>query len=176
MTAKPVEFIQPPNNLRNKQKLAGVSMSFDGGILDQAEAAIRRSSDDYFTSIAEDLVKLQRIYEASVAEPGKRASHVEDLHGVAQAIAGQGSSFGYPLITGLGSQLCHYIEDHLFPLAGERIPTEAELEVIKVHMEAMRLVIQQKMEGDGGPVGQKLVSGLAMVIKKVTAPPSFKIE
>jgi len=176
MTAKPVEFIQPPNNLRNKQKLAGVSMSFDGKVLDQAEAAIRHSREDYFTSIAEDLTKLQQYYDAAMAEPEKRAAHLEDLHGVAQAIAGQGSSFGYPLVTALGSQTCHYIEDHLFPLAGERIPNEAEMEAIKVHTEAIRLVIQQKMEGDGGPVGQKLVGGLAAVIKKVTAPPSFKLE
>jgi len=122
------------------------------------------------------MVKLQRYYDLAVAEPAKRTTHVEDLHGVTQVITGQGTSFGYPLISGLGSQLCHYIEDHLFPLAGERIPTEAELEVVRVHMEAMRLVLQQKLEGEGGPIGQKLVSGLALVIKKVTAPPSFKLE
>jgi hypothetical protein len=176
MTAKPVEFIQPPNNLRQKQKLAGVSMSFDSSVVDHAEAAIRRSREDYFTSINEDMAKVLKYYEAALAEPEKRATHVEDLHGVAQAIAGQGSLFGYPLITGLGSQLCHFIEDHIFPLAGERIATEAELEVVKVHVEAMRLVITQKMEGDGGPVGQKLVSGLAAVIKKVTAAPTFKLD
>jgi hypothetical protein len=173
---KPVEFIQPPNNLRQKQKLAGVSLSFDSKALDHAEAAIRRSSEDYFQSIAEDLAKLQKIYDIAIADPPKRAQHLEDLHGVVQAIAGQGSSFGYPLVTGLGSQLCHYIEDHLFPLAGERIPNEAELEVIKVHMETIKLVIQQKMEGEGGEMGKKLVSGLGAVIKKVTTPPSFKIE
>jgi hypothetical protein len=177
-TPKPVEFIQPPNNLRDKQKKAGVSLSFDGKAIDQAEAAIRRSKEDYFVSVGEDLTKLQRYYEAAVAEPAKRNAHVEDLHGVAQAIAGQGSLFGYPLVSSLGSQLCHYIEDHIFPFAGERMPTEGELEVVKVHMETIRLVIQQKMEGDGGPVGLKLVAGLGAVIKKVTAAasPTFKIE
>jgi hypothetical protein len=173
---KPVEFIQPPNNLREKQKKAGVALSFDSKAVEQAEAAIRRSVEDYFVSIAEDMTKLQRYYDLAISEPEKRNAHVEDLHGVAQAITGQGTSFGYPLITGLGSQLCHYIEDHIFPVAGERIPTEAELNVVKVHMEAIRLVIQQKMEGDGGPVGQKLVAGLGAVIKKVTTAPTFKIE
>ncbi len=175
---KPVEFIQPPNNLREKQKIAGVALSFDSKAVEHAEAAIRRSTEDYFVSIAEDMAKLQRYYELALAEPAKRNAHVEELHGVAQAIAGQGSLFGYPLISGLGSQLCHFIEDHVFPVAGERIPTEGELEVVKVHMEAIRLVIQQKMEGDGGPIGAKLVSGLGAVIKKVTAAasPTFKIE
>jgi hypothetical protein len=173
---KPIEYIQPPNNLRAKQKAAGVSMSFDSKALDHAEAAIRRSVEDYFTSVNEDLVKLQRCYDLAMSEPDKRAAHLEELHGVAQAVAGQGSSFGYPLITALGSQMCHFIEDHLFPLAGERIPTETEMGAIKVHIETIRLVIQQKMEGEGGDAGKKLVAGLAMVIKKVTQPPSFKIE
>ena len=38
---------------------------------------------------------------------------------------------------------------------------------MKVHVEAIRLIITQKMEGDGGPIGQKVVSGLSAVIKKV---------
>ena len=174
--SKPIEFIQPPNNLREKQKKAGVSLTFDTKVIDHAEASIRRAQEDYMTSVNEDIVKLQRYYDLCFKEPEKRTSHVEDLHSVVQTIAGQGASFGYPLITGLGSQLCHYIEDHVFPLAGERIPNESELEVVKVHMEAMRLVLQQKMEGEGGPVGQKLVAGLGAVIKKVTAVPSFKLE
>jgi hypothetical protein len=41
------------------------------------------------------------------------------------------------------------------------------MEAVKVHQEALRLVMQQKMEGDGGPIGQKLVGGLALVIKKI---------
>ena len=45
--------------------------------------------------------------------------------------------------------------------------TDAQMEAVKVHQEALRLVMQQKMEGDGGPIGQKLVAGLALVIKKI---------
>jgi hypothetical protein len=168
MTAKPVEFIQPPNNLRMKQKMAGVSMSFDSSVLDQAEASIRRCSEDFFVSIAEDLAKMQKRYEAAMLDPESRPIQIEEIHAIGQSLAGQGSSFNYPLVTALASQLCHYIEDHVFPLAGVRGVTDSEMEIVKVHMEAMRLIVQQKMEGDGGATGQKIVTGLGLVIKKVT--------
>jgi hypothetical protein len=168
MTAKTVEFIQPPNNLRQKQKLAGVSMTLDAKAVERADAVIKNSTEDYFVSINEDLARLGRRYEEASRDPSSRPQQIEEIHAISQSIAGQGSSFGYPLITGLATQLCHYIEDHVFPVAGTRGVTDPEIEVIKVHMEAMRLVIMQKMEGEGGPIGQKLIAGLGMVIKKVT--------
>ena len=39
-----IEYITPPNNLRDKQKKAGVSMSLDGKAVENAEAVIRRST------------------------------------------------------------------------------------------------------------------------------------
>jgi hypothetical protein len=168
MTTKTVEFIQPPNNLRQKQKLAGVALTLDTRAVDHAEAVIRRSTEDYLVSVAEDLTRLQKRYDEAARDPESRAMQIEEIHAIGQSIAGQGGSFGYPLMTALATQLCHYIEDHVFPVAGTRGVTDPELEVVKVHVEAMRLVQQQKMEGDGGPVGQKLVAGLGMVIKKVT--------
>ncbi len=50
-TPAKVEFITPPNNLREKQKKAGVSMSLDTKAVDQAEAVMRRSTEDFFVSI-----------------------------------------------------------------------------------------------------------------------------
>jgi hypothetical protein len=168
MTAKTVEFITPPNNLRQKQKLAGVSMTLDARHIDGADAVMKRSTEDYFVSVAEDLTRLQKRYDEASRDPESRAMQIEEMHAIAQSVAGQGSTFGYPLMTALATQLCHYIEDHVFPVAGNRGVTDPELEVVKVHIEAMRLVQQQKMSGDGGPIGQKLVAGLGLVIKKVT--------
>ncbi len=56
----------------------------------------------------------------------------------------------------------------MFPTAGSAGVSAAQLDVVKMHVEAMRLVITQKMEGDGGAVGKQLLTGLGLVIKKVT--------
>ena len=87
---------------------------------------------------------------------------MQALYGIVQTVKGQGSSFGYPLISAIGSQLARFMEDR-----GDNV-SDAQMEVVKVHVEAIRLVMQQKMEGEGGPVGKQIVSGLGLVIKKVT--------
>ena len=67
--------------------MAGVQMNFDAAAVDQAEASIRRCRDDFFVSIAEDLAKLQKRYEAAALDPESRPVAIEDIHATAQAIA-----------------------------------------------------------------------------------------
>ena len=100
-------------------------------------------------------------YDRAMRDPANRVAHMEELYSVVQSIKGQGTSFGYPLMTAVGTQLARFIED-----CGENL-SDGQMEAVRVHQEAMRLVWQQKMEGEGGPIGQKLVAGLGLVIKKI---------
>lgn len=161
MAGKEVEYITPPNDLRKKQKLAGVSMTLDSGWVDAAERSIGAAKFDYMEAANEDLAKLQQAYETVVKDPANRVVHVQALYGLVQSIKGQGSSFGFPLMSAVGNQLARFIEE-----TGDNL-TDPQLEVVKVHVEALRLIMMQKMEGEGGPIGQKIVAGLGMVIKKV---------
>lgn len=161
MADKNVQFITPPNNLRQKQKLAGVTGTIDSGWMEAAERSMLTAKFDYLTAVQEDLTRLTAAYDTALKDPANRAEHVRALYAEVQGVKGQGASFGYPLVSAVGSQLARFIED-----AGDDL-TDAQLEVVKIHVEAIRLIIQQKMEGDGGPIGQKVVAGLSAVIKKV---------
>ncbi len=162
MAENNVKYITPPNNLRQKQKLAGVSGVLDAVWIDAAERQIEAAKFDYEEAVGEDLAKLHSAYEKALKDPANRAQHMQTLYGVVQTVKGQGSSFGYPLISAIGSQLARFMEDR-----GDDV-SDAQMEVVKVHVEAIRLVMQQKMEGEGGPVGKQIVGGLGLVIKKVT--------
>jgi len=161
MAEKEVQYITPPNNLRQKQKMAGVTMNLDPSWVDAAERTIVAAKFDYLEAAHEDMARLATAYDNAIKDPANRVAHMTELYAVVQSIKGQGTSFGYPLMTAVGSQLARFIED-----CGENL-TDAQMEAVKVHQEALRLVMQQKMEGDGGPIGQKLVAGLALVIKKI---------
>lgn len=161
MSGKEVQYITPPNNLRQKQKLAGVTGTIDGVWLDAAEKSIGNAKFDYLEAVGEDLQRLQNAYDVALKDKTSRAARVQDLYAIVQTVKGQGSSFGYPLISSVGAQLARFIED-----CGDDM-SDAQMEGVKVHVETMRLIMQQKMEGDGGAIGQKLVAGLALVIKKI---------
>lgn len=157
-----VQYITPPNNLRQKQKLAGVTSSIDGVWLDAAEKSMGNAKFDYLEAVSEDMTRLQAAYDVALKDQAGRVERIQELYAIVQTIKGQGSSFGYPLISNVGAQLARFIED-----CGDNL-TDAQMEGVKLHVETLRLIMQQKMEGDGGPMGQKIVAGLTLVIKKMT--------
>ena len=161
MAEKEVQYIIAPNNLRQKQKMAGVTMTLDPTWVEVAERSIITAKFDYIEAANEDMARLAQAYDKAMSDPANRVAHIQELYAIVQSIKGQGTSFGYPLMTAVGTQLARFIED-----CGDNL-TDAQMEAVKVHQEALRLVMQQKMEGDGGPIGQKLVAGLALVIKKI---------
>ena len=133
MAGKEVEYITAPNDLRKKQKMAGVTMTLDAGWVDAAERSIATAKFDYMEAANEDLAKLQQAYETAVKDPANRVEHIQALYGLVQSIKGQGSSFGFPLMSAVGNQLARFIEE-----TGDDL-TDAQLEVMKVHVEALRL-------------------------------------
>ena len=73
---------------------------------------------------------------------------------------GQGGSVGFDLVTAIGNQLCRMIE---------KMDTigNAEVEAVRVHIDAMKLGIAQRMKGSGGKAGEQILAGLEKVVAKV---------
>ena len=94
MAENEVKFITPPNNLRQKQKLAGVTGTIDAGWMDAAERSMLTAKFDYLTAVQEDLVRLTAAYETALKDPANRAEHVRALYTEVQGVKGQGASFG----------------------------------------------------------------------------------
>lgn len=117
---------------------------------------------DYLSWVQGDLERLQETFRAAeAADPSECREKLKEVFSIAHDVKGQGGSFNYHLMTTIGNQLCRFIE---------KLPdtvSQGQLEVVKVHIDALRLVIAQRLEGDGGSVGTKLVRGLDAAINKV---------
>jgi len=155
------EFIYPSNNLKNK--VGPITPGIDEAALARAEQAIAGMADNYLEWAAADIDKLAGAYdELRASDETNKAERLDALFNVAHDIKGQGGSFGFPLITAVANQLCRFLEN---------TPSEAfgnpQMDVVNVHINALRLILQQKMKGDGGKAGENLLSGLAAVIDKV---------
>lgn len=159
MPADDHEIINPPNTLKGKVSFSPNGVDLD--MLEKAEQIIASLQGNYLEWVVEDMNKLQAHYDRAGANPDERMQAVADIFHVAHDVKGQGGSFGYHLMTAIGNQLCRFVEN-----LQECGP--AELDVIKLHIDAMRLIIAERMEGTGGAVGERMVAGLQAVIAKVS--------
>jgi len=151
------QIIRPPQTLQSKVEKGGPG-SVDLDALAKAEAVIANLADDYLDWVQEDFVRLEAAYE-DLKTDGANAQKIDALFQIAHDMKGQGGSFGYDLMTAIGDHLCRLVEG--FEKVGPR-----ELGMIRVHIDAMRVVITKALKGDGGNEGRQLLMGLSLVVEK----------
>lgn len=154
------QVINPPNTLKTKVKIGGPG-AVSPEILERAEAVIANLTENYLEWVKEDFSKITAVFEDLKAGRGNEAEVLDRIFQIAHDMKGQGGSFGYDLITVVGDKLCRLVEKMKGPLG------DADKEVIRLHIDAMRVIIGQRIEGDGGPIGEKLIKGLELVTVKV---------
>src|SRR5687768_449769 len=125
-----------------------------GPVLARAEAAIADLAKDYSGWALADVARGRTVLDAANADAANRAIHVEALFRVGHDLKGQGSSFGYPLITKLGHSLCALTRDRA------RDYDARHLDLAKSHLDAMHLVLTKEIKGEGGKVGADLIAKL----------------
>ncbi|NQV46786.1 MAG: phosphorelay protein [Rhodospirillaceae bacterium] len=155
-----VRVIKAPDTLSRKV-IKGGPGAVDPAALERAEAVIAGMADSYLDWVEEDLVKIQGACDELKANKDKPKAFLDKVFGIAHDMKGQGGSFNYDLMTILGNDLCRFIEsiDDM---------TDPDLEVIVLYIDTMKIVISQRMSGDGGEEGRKILSGLDLVFKKLT--------
>ena len=117
-------------------------------------------SDSYLEWVEEDLKRMDVAYKNLEQAETPRKEEADVVFQIAHDIKGQGGSFGYDLMTVIGNELCRLIE------RTESFGS-AEVQAIKVHVDALKIVIQTGMKGDGGANGQALVDGIRKVGDKL---------
>ncbi len=156
-----LEVINPPNTLKQKVGTGGPG-AVDLEALQRAEEVITGMTGSYLNWVAEDLKKIDKAYSKLANAQGDGKAEMEGIFQVSHDIKGQGGSFGYDLMTAIGNELCRLIEKIDTPGPGE-------IEAIKVHVDAMKLVIGEDMKGQGGKTGEKMLSGLQQVCDKLVS-------
>jgi hypothetical protein len=161
-TKGPVEVIHPPNKLR--ARVGPGSKGMDPSLLAKAEEAVVKvqNSIDFAAQVAPDLAKITDALQ-KIANRDEQGKHLEAMFQVVHDLRGGGTSFGYPLVTQIGSLLCKYIEHR-------EDATDGEIEVIRAHVDALRAVVMSKLKGDGGPIGQEIVKGLHKIVLSQVPP------
>jgi hypothetical protein len=122
--------------------------------LARAEAAVANLSQDYATWALADVAKARAALAAATDDPAGQAPHVEALFRVGHDLKGQGTSFGFPLVTKIGQSLCVLTRNH-----AQRYESR-HFDLAKSHLDAIDLILTKGIKGEGGKVGAELVAKL----------------
>ena len=102
--------------------------------------------ESYISSVFED----RNLWENACLEMRK----------VTHNVKGQGTSFGYPLMTQIGESLSRLLK-------AIHQPQDPQLKLVEAHVTALRLVMDQNIQGQGGDQGTLLVSRLEDLVRKL---------
>lgn len=160
-TPSDVWLFKLPNHLKEKMGSNAMRQEFvvPDDILAEAEAALQREAAGFIHWAKKYLDRLAKEVVAAKTITGERHQHFDEINIVAHELRGQGGTFGYPLITLFAKSL---YEATKLP----RKEDDAALEIAKAHIDTMRAVIREDIEGDGGELGQQLFKSLKMVVAK----------
>jgi hypothetical protein len=122
-------------------------------VLARAQAAVADLAKNFAESAVTDVDQCAAFLKTARESPAARADAVKDIYGIAHNLKGQGSSFGYPLITRIGQSLCQLTRR-------EQPFSDADLGIIQAHIDAIRLILAKDIKGDGGEVGARLAARL----------------
>ena len=161
-TASDVWYFRLPNSLKEKAGGGFVGPAeIPQHLLLEAEEEMERGADDFSVWALDYVKQLSDLCKLALKdEKGLDRSKIfADIHLLALELRGQGGTFGYPLITTFGKML------YDATTSGCR-QDENAVEIVKSHIDAMRAVLREKVEGDGGEIGQAMVASLNIAIEK----------
>ncbi|PCI43594.1 MAG: hypothetical protein COB49_12055 [Alphaproteobacteria bacterium] len=158
-----VRFYRLKNKLREKTlglaRMNDDEISFDEELMAQAMAALDEMAEDYPDWVSGLIQQLADVHRRCVDTPEQRFQHFEQLHAIAHDMRGQGGTFGYQLISDFSDGLYEFTR-------ASTGTSDKNVEIIKAHIDAMRVVIKDRVSGDGGDIGKQLKAGLEAAIKK----------
>lgn len=107
----------------------------------------------FIESAKESVEELKATARSLSEAPADAAERLMLMAETVHVLKGQGSSFGFPLITNVGRSF-------MMLLKGRQSVDEAVMPLIQIHVDALALVVEQPIQGDGGELGSELVSRL----------------
>lgn len=158
-----VRFYRMKNKLKEKtaglSNMDGAEIEFDEGLLASAQEALNELAEDYPDWVMGEIDELFEVHRRCVDDEINRKSYFERINRAAHDMKGQGGTFGYQLITDFSEGLYN------FTTTGAGL-SDSHVDIIKAHIDAMRVVIRERIKGDGSEMGSELKKGLEATVVK----------
>jgi len=117
----------------------------------RAEEAVSKLSEQYREWALSDIETLRGCL-ASLSDDAKRDDAIAKIRSIAHDMRGQGSTFGYPLITQIAQSISGTLK-----MAPD---TDGLVSDLTAHIDAVEAIIENGATGDGGDKGRDILKSL----------------
>ena len=160
------QIFRPPRHISKKvPKTGGPSPA---QAIMQALGAAEELMEQYQGWAVDDLEKLWRQFDEMAKDGDIGEDGIKGMFDIAHEIRGQGGTFGFGLITTIGDSLCKFLD-------GRARLSGVELEVIKVHILAMKAVFRQELKGDQSGLAHEVRELFELLRAKVDLQSNFGV-
>ena len=160
MARKKPEFLPPQQDLRRKAVnfSKGFRLKLEAAELRRLETVVEKAKDALSLDVSDKLKQLRAALEdvalGQQTDRGMRAIRMLSLE-----VKGAGGMFNYPLLTEFAKSLNDFVK-------GIDQPTPLQLDIIAAQIDALYVVLGQRIEGQGGKIEQELLATLRQAIEQ----------
>jgi chemotaxis protein histidine kinase CheA len=102
MSNDELEIINPPNTLKSKVKKGGPG-AINSAMLEKAEQVLANLADSYLNWVQQDLKNISAAFDEMKSGKGDQKKVLDTIFRISHDMKGQGGSFGYNLVTSVGT-------------------------------------------------------------------------
>jgi chemotaxis protein histidine kinase CheA len=134
--------------------------AFSEDVVASAESVIEESKQDFFGDAQDDITGMEESFAKAEEEPAEAKPHIRAIQQCVFSLKGQSETLGFDLLAHASKSLYDFCSRHF--RAGE----PEQLIVVRKHLDTIKLIVKEKMQGDGGQLGQELIKSLHLLTEK----------
>lgn len=159
--ARKARIIAPAQDLKRRavNYRKGLDLNLSAKDIERIQAVIDESRDRCATEVADQLSFMQRGLPEAEADKRQRPAFLRNVRSSSLDIKALGGMFGFPLLTAFAKSL----NDFVTPL---REANDSQMAVIHTHVDAMYVVLMQRITGTGGKVEGQVLDAFKTAAKK----------
>ncbi|MBX3454926.1 hypothetical protein [Ferrovibrio sp.] len=158
--AKRPTFIPPPQELKRKAVnfKRGFSLQLEPEVVQKLEQVVEKATDNFTVEVAEKLKQL-RVALGEIGGGAEAKRYMREIRSTSLEIKGMGAMFKFPLLTAFAKSLNDFVQ-------GMDDPTDIQLDIIAAQIDALYVVMANRIQGGGGKTESQLLDALAVAARK----------
>ncbi len=159
--ARKAQILPPRNDLKRKavNQTKGIDLTLPPEFVAKLEQVVHRSRDKFVVDITKRLTAIRKACDMVEQNGMTMTRFIAEAHAESLEIKGAGGTIGYQLISEIGHLMDVFLRE-------KSKLTRVQMQVFRLAVDAIFVVLAQKITGGGATLEQQVVDSLSVAVRK----------